>query len=163
MFKSTIFPVSLSSCFSERHFLFHVFEISAGEGCPSWQAISFVKCSACATLFSELCPWGSPLQMSHVSMEEPSHHPSLCQGRGCFWKQKSLHGPLLQVSVVGAVSVGVFMHGHVCLGVHFPPKDNKTATLVNFLEINCFEGHYFNKRDKILPNPLSQPQYSLKK
>lgn len=38
--------------------LFHVFEISAGGGCPSWQVISFVKCSA--SLLSELCPWGSP-------------------------------------------------------------------------------------------------------
>lgn len=145
--KAPYFPF-LYLVFSQKDLL-HVFEISAGGGCPSWQAISFVKCSA--SLLSELCPWGSPHGVTRAK-EEPSHHPSVCQGRGCFWKQESLQAPLLSVSVGRALSLGVFRHSFVCLAGDFPTKDSKTTTLVHFLEINYFEVH-LNKKDKILPNP----------
>lgn len=126
-----------------------MFEISAGGGCPSWQVISFVKCSA--SLLSELCPWGSPYGVTRA--QGGALTSSLCVPGTWVLLKAGVTASTTAFRVCGrALSLSVFRHGSVCLAGDFPTKDSKTTTPVQFLEIIYFEVR-LNEKDKILPNP----------
>lgn len=147
MFKSTIFSISLSSCFSERFFCFIclkrllVRDVLYGEQLALCNALPPPSQSSVPGAVTH-AQGGAPTSSLPAPGPEALEQQPLAEWLWIWY------GPAVSVCAE-AVSSAVFMGGCVCL---LPPKHSKTTTLVNFLEINYFEGYYLNKRDKILPN-----------
>lgn len=150
MFKSTIFSLSLSSCFSERFFYFICLKRLLVRDVLYGKQLAL--CNALPPPSQSSVP-GAALSC-HTRPRRSPHIIPACARTWVLWSSSPLLSgcgcamDLLSVSVLGQWAQ-LCSWVVVCV---LPPKHSKTTTPVNFLEINYFEGYYLNKRDKILPN-----------